>query len=44
MLHNSPEGIPDKAMYFIVGYSLGKDSDMKNHTAGLKPQALVKAA
>ena len=25
MLHNSPEGIPDKAIYSIVGHSFGKD-------------------
>ena len=43
MLHNSPEGIPDKAIYSIVGHSLGKDVHMKNYMAGLKPQALVKA-
>jgi integrase len=43
MLHNSPEGIPDKAIYSIVGHSLGKDVHMKNYMAGLKPQALIKA-
>jgi hypothetical protein len=43
MLHNSPDGIPDKAIYSIVGHSLGKDVHMKNYMAGLKPQALIKA-
>ena len=42
MLHNSPEELPDKAIYSVVGHSLGKDAHMKNYLAGLKPEALVK--
>lgn len=42
MLHNSPEELPDKAIYSVVGHNLGKDAHMKNYLAGLKPEALVK--
>jgi integrase len=42
MLHNSPEELPDKAIYSVVGHSLGKDAHMKSYMAGLKPEALVK--
>ena len=42
MLHNSPEELPDKAIYSVVGHSLGKDAHMKNYMAGLKPETLVK--
>jgi len=43
MLHNSPEGLPDKAIYSVVGHKLGKDAHMKSYLAGLKPETLVKA-
>jgi len=42
MLHNSPEELPDKAIYSVVGHSIGKDAHMKSYMAGLKPEALVK--
>ena len=43
MLHNSPEELPNKAIYSVVGHKLGKDAHMKNYLAGLKPETLVKA-
>lgn len=43
MLHNSPDGLPDKAIYSIVGHKLGNDAHMQSYMAGLKPEALVRA-
>ena len=43
MLHNSPEGLPDKAIYAVVGHKLGKDAHMQSYLAGLKPETLIKA-
>ena len=42
MLHNSPEGLPDKSIYSVVGHSVGKDEHMRSYMAGLKPEVLVK--
>lgn len=41
MLHNSPDGLPEKAIYSVVGHSLGKDEHFRSYMKGLKPSVLV---
>ena len=43
MLHNSPDGLPEKAIYSVVGHSLGKDEHFRSYMKGLKPSVLVPA-